>query len=73
MLIYTILVVLYLFECLRCELVLMDLNHKLGRFTDKKFSNWWCLAWPYIYLWVSYRKKKWWKDLTKFLKYNKPV
>lgn len=74
MLIFLVCLAVYLFESLRSEIIIMDINHKLSKGgSDKQLSRWTALAWPILYCWLAFRKKSWYKQLVQFLTYNKPV
>lgn len=74
MLIFLLILAVYLFESLRSEIVILTINHKLSKGgSDKQLSRWWCLGWVFLYVWLAFRKKSWWKNLVKFLSYKQPV
>lgn len=70
MLIFLICLAVYLFESLRSEIVIMTINHKLSKVSDKKVSRWWCLGWVFLYVWLAYRKQPWMKRLIQFLMFR---
>ena len=73
MLIFLICLAVYLFESLRSEIVILTINSKLSKITDKQLSRWVALVWPLLYVHLAFRKKAWYKRLVQFLSYKQPV